>query len=878
MDRGIYRLIVVVFTLLCSFFVFSQPVLANTITVTTFIDEINTNGNCSLREAIRAANLDAIVDNCTQGNGADSIVLSSGTYTLTIQGANEDFATTGDLDILANVNIIGTGSLSTTIIGGLIDRVFQITNTVTAEISDITIRNGGGVIVKDGGAIHNSGILTLARVSLIDNVAKDSGGGVFNANSLTIIKSTLTFNAAGSGTGGAIQNAFGATAIVSQTQLINNTAKNGGAIHNAGDANLKLDNANIKDNSASGQGAGIFAQTNGVVSIYNSTISTNTAVNEGAGIHNENATFFIVNSTISENKITGYLERGGGLYNTGIIQLTNSTIVSNSSSYEGGAWSNSGTIRMKNSIIASNTAQFRGQCDSVLPLSQGNNLATDDSCNLSEPSDRITTNPRLGPLQENGDSTPTHALLFGSPAINGASNVDCPITDQRGITRPKGTSCDIGAYEYDGIAPTTDWTAMIYLNGDNDLDGNTERMFNNLEKAVALNPTLRVIVLWDRLGLDNTTLYQILPDDKELHLAVYADGVNRWSMGELNMGDPATLVDFVNSARALFPANHYFLSIVNHGGGWSPNLTPAQAKSRWAYGGSGFSWDETNNFNYLSTADMKIIFSQIAANAGPIDVVFYDACLMAMFEEVYQIRDSVHYLVASENETWASYPYDLYLATIVSTTTPLSLATHIARQYTDSLIGYPRTMTVIDIQQAITVATALDNLSQSLIESLPSNKATISSTFLATQKFDYNFDLRINPSEGYVDLQDFAEGLIRYMPGTPVASAANALSTTLNGLVVFEASTSGVAWVSGEYLNLDRAHGISIYLPLGEKDSDRDYYTSSQLTLAADTRWDNFIFAFLGYSPQPGGSNGGRGEQPSPIALANRIFLPHVVR
>jgi hypothetical protein len=79
--------------------------------------------------------------------------------------------------------------------------------------------------------------------------------------------------------------------------------------------------------------------------------------------------------------------------------------------------------------------------------SNGHNLATDGTCNLVAAGDQANTDPVLGPLADNGGPTRTHALLPGSPAIDAADPGQCPVADQRGIARPQGPSCDVGAFE-----------------------------------------------------------------------------------------------------------------------------------------------------------------------------------------------------------------------------------------------------------------------------------------------------------------------------------------------------------------------------------------------------------------------------------------------
>jgi hypothetical protein len=106
-------------------------------------------------------------------------------------------------------------------------------------------------------------------------------------------------------------------------------------------------------------------------------------------------------------------------------------------------------VRARNVIFA---AANGGNCQGAIQ-SLGNNIETGDSCSLTGPNDRPNTAPRLGPLQNNGGPTDTHALLPGSPAIDAGASAACPATDQRGVARPLDgngdgtTACDVGAFE-----------------------------------------------------------------------------------------------------------------------------------------------------------------------------------------------------------------------------------------------------------------------------------------------------------------------------------------------------------------------------------------------------------------------------------------------
>ncbi|HEX9922964.1 MAG TPA: CSLREA domain-containing protein, partial [Anaerolineae bacterium] len=146
-------------------------VQAATITVNTTDDEFNTDGDCSLREAIIAANTDAVVDNCPAGSGADIIDLPAGTYVLTI-GGNEDAALAGDLDLTADVTITGAGQTTTIINGNSLDPVFEIAANRNVQISDITVIGGDGSLDEGGGlTINGGGILNLINSTISGNSA-----------------------------------------------------------------------------------------------------------------------------------------------------------------------------------------------------------------------------------------------------------------------------------------------------------------------------------------------------------------------------------------------------------------------------------------------------------------------------------------------------------------------------------------------------------------------------------------------------------------------------------------------------------------------------------------------------------------------------------
>lgn len=460
-------------------FLFPVAGLAAVITVNSAFDTNGslTDGSCSLREAIIAANSDMAVDGCVAGNGNDTIIIPVGTYSLTIPGVNEDGALSGDLDITGNLTLSGAGSGKTIIDAGGIDRVLHVDPAcagIAVNISGITIQNGqapqvsdgdydkaggggihscGNLLISDtvvgnnsapflgtGGGILSKGLLIAKRVT-VNNNTSFRGGGIGNTGTMSLLGSMVKGNAAtGSiGSGGGILNA-GAAVLVNVT-ADSNTAPVGGGIYNSGVNGLRLINSTISNNSAT--------------------------VSLGAGIYNESSAE-LTNSTISGNTAA---TSGGGIANKGIMSLANVTIANNAAATAGGAIFiyNQGLLDIENSLMAGNMAGGLTNSCSVPPssiTSYGYNLTDDaNTCGLNAIGDMSGVNALLGLLQDNGGSTRAHALTAGSPAVDAGNPLGCKaeggtrnlLNDQRSLLRPfdgngdETAICDIGAFEFGAI-------------------------------------------------------------------------------------------------------------------------------------------------------------------------------------------------------------------------------------------------------------------------------------------------------------------------------------------------------------------------------------------------------------------------------------------
>lgn len=385
--------------LFSGFFLASSLALATTFPVTKTADTADgtCNADCSLREAIIAANANA---------GPDDITLPAGTYALSIPPTGENVAgptgnneAIGDLDVNGELTITGAGASTTIVDGADLSRIFHI-HGGPVTITGLTARNGseeagGGIFVEAVTSVNFSNIVVTANDGL------------------------------GSG-GGGIRNQGGTTTITDST---------------------------ISNNVVDAQGGGIF--TIGTpLTIIRSTISGNTATESGGGIRIDSGTLTVQNSTISNNTASS----GGGIRNlNGTVTVTASTIADNSggSAFGGGiATFAPGTVNLTGSILANNSAGSSPDCTEAI-ISGGFNLIEDTSgCTITGTTTGNITgqDPQLLALASNGGPTQTRALLGSSPALNAfTSGCPPPTTDQRGVTRPQQAACEIGSFECQDI-------------------------------------------------------------------------------------------------------------------------------------------------------------------------------------------------------------------------------------------------------------------------------------------------------------------------------------------------------------------------------------------------------------------------------------------
>ena len=231
----------------------------------------------------------------------------------------------------------------------------------------------------------------------------------------------------------------------------------GGAIYQTG-SGLGIDSTTFSSNSAA-QGGGIieYGATNMTLT-YNTFDSNVASVGNGGGLYTASPTV-IINSTFSNNQAQGSGVGGGIGFFASTSYLGFVTFSNNTASSGGNVLLDFSTLYLKSSLLNQGGPDNCVTNSSII-TSKGSNLSSDTSCAtyFNQAKDQNNIDPLLGPLADNGGPTKTQALLPGSPAINKSKNCldaggSVVIADQRGVQRPQGKKCDIGAYERTSVLP-----------------------------------------------------------------------------------------------------------------------------------------------------------------------------------------------------------------------------------------------------------------------------------------------------------------------------------------------------------------------------------------------------------------------------------------
>lgn len=367
-----------------------------------------------------------------------------------------------------------------TITGALSKAAANDTIKVTSSIYPETVEIEKNITLSGG---WNNGFSLQQGVSVIDGEAEHRGVIIHTGATASMEYFTITNGAGGSEGGGGIYSE-GGNLTLRNSSVSNCSAhagiSGGGILLNGG--NFTLDNSSVSHNQAN-QGGGIFSSELATLTITDSLISDNTASGMGGGLYLLASNVSIANSAIVNNAATP-TGRGGGLFidNLSNVVFTNTTLSGNSAGWDGGAiykinttdnaltFNNTtisqnsantggglyadGNVVLRNSIVAENQATTSADCTGPIRSAGYNLIGNASGCQFTASTgDQLNVIPFMAPLNDAGAKT-TLALKPGSPAIDGGNPAGCRdqlggllTGDQRGMLRPQGKACDIGAVE-----------------------------------------------------------------------------------------------------------------------------------------------------------------------------------------------------------------------------------------------------------------------------------------------------------------------------------------------------------------------------------------------------------------------------------------------
>ena len=352
--------------------------------------------------------------------------------------------------------------------------IFKILADGNVTLKKLTL-TGGGNGMERGGAILNSGSLTMKECAVSGNSTVGDGGGVFSEGKLTMEDCTVTGNAAGDEGGGVFSTG---TLTMEDCTVENNTAKTRcGGVYNKG--KLEIDGGRIRKNSGGSGGCSAICNAGGAsAEVKNCDIANNTGSGGPGGIKNEGDLEMENCSVASHSGATS-----GGIENTGTLKLKKCSITGNSSAGNGGGiYNNAGALTAEKCIITGNTAKYAGGgichlCVLTDPNAAGKCRLKDKTAVTGNTPDQIS-----GPYKADGNCTIGSAPNRSATAFSGYSGASEPeprsITGDADVAQVKNAladptsglfaavsnalSQDLSGISGDAIASLAGMTASLY--------------------------------------------------------------------------------------------------------------------------------------------------------------------------------------------------------------------------------------------------------------------------------------------------------------------------------------------------------------------------------------------------------------------------------
>ncbi len=408
-------------------------------------------------------------------------------------------------------------------------------------------------------------------------------------------------------------------------------------------------------------------------------------------------------------------------------------------------------------------------------------------------------------------------------------------------------------------AATADWTFMIYMDGDNNLEG--VGIDNFLQMAsVGSTPRVNIVVQFDRAAAASPTKdarYGGWTDTKRFLVTrgMTPTALNAtMNLTETNMADPAALINFVNWSIETYPANHYFLDLWDHGLGWPGLLT-----------------DDTSG-RYMSTPELALAITQIRIMLGRnLDVVGEDGCRMT-FEIMDEIQPYVDYFVGSQkDEPLAGWPYDAFLGPVVAdpSMTPVEVGSWLTDAYVASYrdatpsSGYSVALALVSSAALPALVGTFADFVSELNATMPLRQPQVIQARAVTER--YEKDGQAGGDD--FDLYHFSENVAALVGNPRLSVRAGDLQAAIGNAVL----SNGV-WDEPNPVNnvhARHAHGLSIWFP--------DTVTAvgySSLSLSRASGWDGFLATYRLGAPIPIPTNAGaRAVDTDADGLADRIAV-----
>ncbi len=371
-----------------------------------------------------------------------------------------------------------------------------------------------------------------------------------------------------------------------------------------------------------------------------------------------------------------------------------------------------------------------------------------------------------------------------------------------------------GLWAQDEPEALKNWTFLVFINADNNLDSAGVDDLNEMETAGS-SAKVNIVVQMDRWH-GPAKRYYVRRGESDIVQ----------DLGEVDMGDWQQLVKFAKWGIENYPAKHYALVIWNHGSGWNKHKSDLF--------GRGISYDDTDG-GHITTAELEQASAEINALIGKnMDILGFDACLMNMFEVAYQVRNEATYIVGSEEtEPGDGWPYDRICKALIGK--PTMGAKDVSKMIVDE---YRKSYGLRGTTQSAIYGAALDGLREKTDKFVDvcfaAKKADVDAAITAAledvQRFYYS---------SYIDYFHFLELFADAVSDSACKKAAKDV-LALKKAAVTANGVSGVPFMKM------KAKGISIYFP-----TKYGYYSSyDKLTFCKDSKWNEFLRSYLGLATE----------------------------